>query len=66
MSLRSRLARLTLVLATSAGLAASAGTASANPSENALSSRGDNAPGGATTHVDDLRPGTAGQGRKIG
>ena len=66
MSFRSRLARITLVLATSAGLAASAGTASANPSDNGLANRADNAPGGATTHVDDHRPAGAGQGRKIG
>ena len=66
MPLRSRLARLTLVLATSAGLAASAGTASANPSETGLANRADHAPGGAATHVDDHRPAGAGQGRKIG
>ena len=66
MSFRSRLARITVVLATSAGLAASAGTASANPSENSLANRADNAPGGATTHVDDHRPAGAGQGRKVG
>ena len=66
MTLRSRLARLTLVLATSAGLAASTGSASANPSDNGLSHRSDNAPGGATTHVDDNRPAGAGQGRKVG
>ena len=39
MIVRSRLSRLTLVLATAAGLAASAGTASANPSANALGNR---------------------------
>ena len=66
MSLRSRLSRITLILATTAGLAASAGTASANPSETALGRGGDNAPGGAATHVDDNRPAGAGQGRKIG
>jgi hypothetical protein len=66
MSLRSRLSRVTLVLATTAGLAASAGTASANPSSTALGNRADNAPGGAHTHVDDHRPAGAGQGRKIG
>jgi hypothetical protein len=66
MSLRSRLSRITLVLVTTAGLAASAGTASANPSQTGLSSRGDNAPGGAQTHVDDNRPAGAGQGRKTG
>ena len=66
MFLRSRLSRLALVLATSAGIAASAGTASANPCETALGSRADHAPGGATTHVDDVRPAGAGQGRKIG
>ena len=61
-----RLARLTLIFATAAGLAASTGTASAAPSENALSQRSDNAPGGAVTHVDDNRPAGAGQGRKVG
>jgi len=66
MTFRSRLARLTLVLATTAGLAASAGTASANPSEKGLGSRGDNAPGGLTTNVDLNRPAGAGQGRKVG
>ncbi|HEX6391327.1 MAG TPA: hypothetical protein VFZ89_17825 [Solirubrobacteraceae bacterium] len=66
MSLRSRLSRFTLVLVTTAGLAASAGTASANPSQTGLGNRADNAPGGATTHVDENRPAGAGQGRKIG
>jgi len=61
-----RLARLTLIFATAAGLAASTGTASAAPSENALQHRGDNAPGGAVTHVDDNRPAGAGTGRKVG
>ena len=61
-----RLARLTLIFATAAGLAASTGTASAAPSENALSQRSDNAPGGAVTHVDDNRPAGAGTGRKVG
>jgi hypothetical protein len=66
MALRSRLSRITLVLATAAGLAASAGTASANPSQTGLGSRADSAPGGQTTHVDENRPAGAGQGRKIG
>ena len=66
MPLRSRLARITLVLATSAGLAASAGTASANPSDSGLANRADDAPGGATTQVDEYRPAGAGQGRKVG
>ena len=66
MPLRSRLSRIALILATTAGLAASAGTASANPSETGLATRGDSAPGGAVTHVDDHRPAGAGQGRKIG
>ena len=66
MSLRSRLSRITLVLATTAGLAASAGTASANPYQTGLGNRADNAPGGAVTHVDENRPAGAGQGRKIG
>ena len=61
-----RLARLTLIFATAAGLAASTGTASANPSENAFEHRSANAPGGAVTHVDDNRPAGAGQGRKVG
>jgi len=61
-----RLSRTILVLATTAGLAASAGTASAAPSSSADSSRGDNAPGGAVTKVDDHRPAGAGQGRKVG
>jgi len=61
-----RLSRLTVILATTVGLAASAGTASANPTDDALTSRGDNAPGGAVTKVDDYRPAGAGQGRKVG
>ena len=61
-----RLSRLTLILATAAGLAASTGTAAANPSSNGLGSRADNAPGGATTAVDENRPAGAGQGRKVG
>ena len=66
MSIRSRLARITLVLATTAGLAASAGTASANPSDTGLGNRADHAPGGTTTQVDDHRPAGAGQGRTVG
>ena len=42
-----RLARLTLIFATAAGLAFSTGTASANPSDTALEHRSDNAPGDA-------------------
>ena len=61
-----RLVRLTLIFATAAGMAASTGTASANPGSNGLANRADNAPGGAVTHVDDNRPAGAGQGRKVG
>ena len=61
-----RLARLTVIFATAAGLAFSTGTASAASSENALEHRSDNAPGGAVTHVDDNRPAGAGTGRKVG
>lgn len=66
MTFRSRLSRITLILATSAGLAASAGTASANPSDTGMGNRADNAPGGTTTQVDQNRPAGAGQGRKVG
>ena len=66
MTFRSRLSRITLILATSAGLAASAGTASANPSDTGFGNRADSAPGGATNHVDENRPARAGQGRKVG
>jgi hypothetical protein len=66
MFLRTRLSRTALILATSAALAASAGTASANPSATALGNRADDAPGGAVTNVDDNRPAGAGQGRKVG
>lgn len=66
MIVRSRLSRLTLILATTAGLAASAGTATANPSANALGNRADNAPGGVETRVDQNRPAGTGQGRKVG
>jgi hypothetical protein len=62
----SRLSRLLLIAVTTAGLAVSTGTASAAPSEDGLAHRADNAPGGATTQVDDHRPAGAGQGRKIG
>ena len=61
-----RVSRFTLIVATAAGLAFSAGTAAANPSENALETRADNAPGGVATQVDDTRPAGAGQGRKVG
>ena len=49
-----------------AGLAASSGTALANPCDNALDRRADDAPGGAVTNVDSNRPAGAGQGRKVG
>ena len=61
-----RVSRLTLIVATAAGLAFSTGTAAANPTENALESRADSAPGGVITQVDDYRPAGAGQGRKVG
>jgi len=61
-----RLARLTLIFATAAGLAASTGTASASPDDTGLTNRGDNAPGGSVTTVDEHRPAGAGQGRKVG
>jgi hypothetical protein len=61
-----RLSRLTLIAVTAAGLAFSAGTAAANPCDTALEIRGDNAPGGAVTQVDENRPAGAGQGRKVG
>ena len=66
MTFRTRLSRITLILATAAGLAASTGTASANPSQTALGNRADDAPGGAVTNVDETRPAGAGQGRKVG
>ena len=61
-----RLSRTILIFAATAGLAASAGTASATPSNSAMSARGDNAPGGTTSKVDDHRPAGAGHGRKVG
>ena len=62
-----RVSRLTLIVATAAGLAFSTGTAAANPSENALDRRADNAPGGATTRIDETaRPAVLGTGRKVG
>jgi hypothetical protein len=61
-----RLSRLTLIAATAVGLAFSAGTAAANPSDTAFENRADDAPGGAVTQVDDNRPAGAGQGRKVG
>ena len=61
-----RVSRLTLIVATAAGLAFSTGTAAANPSESVIQHRGDNAPGGTGTHVDDNRPAGVGQGRKVG
>ena len=66
MSFRSRLARLVLIAATTAGVAASAGTATAAPSETGLEHRSDNAPGGEVTPVDDHRPAGGGHGRKNG
>jgi hypothetical protein len=61
-----RISRLTVIAVTAAGLAFSAGTAAANPSETALQTRADDAPGGVATQVDDNRPAGAGQGRKVG
>ena len=61
-----RVSRITLIVATAVGLAFSTGVAAANPSENALERRADNAPGGAPTQVDDTRPAGVGQGRKVG
>jgi hypothetical protein len=66
MPLHSRLARTLLIAATATGFAVSGGTALANPSDNALEHRSDNAPGGAVTAVDDHRPAGAGEGRKVG
>ena len=63
MTARARIAR-TLLIAT-AGLAATAGTASASPG-NGDGQRADNAPGGAYSHVDEHRPAGAGHGRKVG
>jgi hypothetical protein len=60
-----RLTRTILILATTAGLAASAGTASAAPKSDGPSGR-DNAPGGQVTKADDHRPAGAGHGRKVG
>jgi hypothetical protein len=61
-----RLSRLTVIVATVAGLAAATGTAAASPADRAFESRSDNAPGGVATQVDDTRPAGAGQGRKVG
>ena len=67
MSLRSRLSRITLILATTAGLAASAGTASANPSDDGASATAPTTrPAARRPSVDDNRPAGAGQGRKVG
>jgi hypothetical protein len=66
MPLHSRVSRSLLIAVTAAGIAASGGTALANPSENSLEHRSDNAPGGAVTNVDDHRPAGAGEGRKVG
>jgi hypothetical protein len=54
------------LVAVATAFAASGGTALANPSDNALEHRSDNAPGGAVTKVDDHRPAGAGEGRKVG
>ena len=61
-----RVSRLTLIVATAAGLAFSTGTAAADPSATALERRADSAPGGVTTQVDDNRPAGDGHGRKVG
>jgi hypothetical protein len=66
MPLHSRLSRSLVVAVAAAGFAVSGGTAIADPSDNALEHRSDNAPGGAVTKVDDHRPAGAGEGRKIG
>jgi hypothetical protein len=66
MHLHVRLSRPMLVAVVVAGFAASGGSALANPSDNALQNRADNAPGGAVTKVDDHRPAGAGEGRKVG
>jgi hypothetical protein len=55
-----------VLVAVIAGFAVSGGTAIANPCDNALQQRDGNAPGGATTNVDDHRPAGAGEGRKVG
>ena len=60
-----RLARLTLIFATAAGLAAATGTASANPSDTAVGHRSNAAPSTAGTNGDDHRPAGVGQGRKV-
>ena len=62
-----RVSRLTLIVATAAGLAFAPGTAAADPSDTAFDRRGDNAPGGATTRIDETaRPAVLGTGRKVG
>ena len=66
MHLHSRVSRSLLIAATAAAFAASGGPALANPGDNALEHRSDNAPGGAVTNVDDHRPAGAGEGRKVG
>jgi hypothetical protein len=66
MHLHVRLSRPMLVAVVVAGFAASGGSALANPSDNALQTRSDNAPGGTVTKADDHRPAGAGEGRKVG
>jgi hypothetical protein len=61
-----RLSRLTLIAATAVGLAFSAGTAAANPSDTAFENRADDAPVGAVTHFDTTPPAGPAQGRKVG
>jgi hypothetical protein len=66
MPLHSRLSRSLVIAVAASAFAVSGGTAIADPSENALQNRSDNAPGGAVSKVDDHRPAGAGEGRKIG
>ena len=66
MPLRINASRSLLIATVVAAFAASGGTAIANPGENGLEHRSDNAPGGAATTVDDHRPAGAGGGRKVG
>ena len=66
MRLHIRVSRSMLIATVVAGFAASGGTALADPGENGLEHRSDNAPGGAVTAVDDHRPAGAGGGRKVG
>jgi hypothetical protein len=68
MPLHSRVSRSLLIATVVAGFAASSGTALADPSDNGLEHRSDNAQANGTSNnnADDHKPAGSGGGRKVG